>query len=544
MKKHKRLILDLLITFFIVTTIVFAAPIKPIASFEFAKKEYQQKEPIEVIDTSYSAEDKRIIQREWMTVIDKKRKTASKASILLKDADIGQYEVFLRVKDQTGAWSDWGSRKLSIRKSQSIDVTVFKVEKDIYAIGEKLSFIYPYSNPNELKIRSQKWTYKNLATGIKVAGKPKYFKKAGKYEVTLQIQDEWNNWSAPKACIIKIGNTIIQRDGYYLFMKGKPGDLLEGYIDKDYNTFESAADVEIEDKEGTLIVSNSPERVSTSGMLYKDTVSGKGRLLVHHQNAAEINKKLVITAAASDNEDVNLSISNKAIKGPSRDILGTGQAALREYLKGIVKKNYTLKPGEPQCIYDSSGNKAWKKEDVISGLLDFESDGNVTFTVASLDVNSEVDNLSNLSVLKRDNHIRGTFGVIERYYTVDLAQIDQPAKLVIGKSSAEWVTGKDALTGEQVENAGNYGVSVMIKVKNHEDIGIVLNARGGAYLGAIKGWDGKVFDSPREEVLSDKKIATLIGMIKANAPNQFVYMLPNGSAAPVLFGFVPQKFWK
>lgn len=544
MKKHKRLILGLLITFFIVTTVVFAAPSKPIARFEFEKKEYQQKEPIEIIDTSYSPEGKRIIQREWMTVIDKKRKTNSGLSVLLANAAPGQYEVFLRVKDQTGLWSDWGSRKLWIKKSQSIRVTSFKTEKEVYAIGEKLSFIYPYTNPNELKVKSQKWTYKNLATRIKVAGKPKYFKKAGKYEVAMQIQDEWGNWSEIKTCVVKVGTDVIERNGYYLFMKGNQGDLLEGYIDKDYNTFESVTDVEIKDIEGTLLMSNSPERISTSGILYRDTVKGKGRLLVHHQNAIGLNKKLVIIAASDGNEDIHLSISNNAIKGPGRNILGTGQAALREYFKGRGKKSYTLKSGKLQCIYDSSVDKGWKKEEVISGLLDFESTGNVTFTVAVLDAASSLNNLSNLSILRRDNHIRGTFDVIERYYTIDATHVDNPVKLILGKDPVEWVTGKDALTGEEVKNMGNYGVSVTIKVKNHEDMGIVLNARGGAYLGAIKWGNNKVFDSPREEVLSDKKIATLIGMIKANQPNQFVYMLPNGSAAPVLIGFIPQRFWK
>jgi hypothetical protein len=523
---------------------MLAAPIKPAASFEFEKKEYQQREPMGVLDTSYSPAGEKITRREWMTIIDKKRKTSSNLSLLLKSAEPGQYEIFLRVKDQTGLWSDWVSRKIWIKKSQPISIMGFKTEKKLYAIGEKIDFIYPYDNPNGLKVKSQKWTYKNLATGIKVAGKPKYFKKAGNYEVTMQVQDEWGNWSVPKTCSIKVGTSIIERNGYYLFMKGKQGDLLEGYIDKDYNTFEDVTDVQIEDKAGTLIVSNSPERISTSGILYRDTVKGKGRLLVHHQNAVGLNKKLVITATLAGSEDSRLYVSNQAVKGPDRDILGTGQAALRDYFKGIGKKDYILKPGKPLCIYDSSLYKAWNKEDVISGLLDFESNTDVTFTVAVLDTSSSLNNLVNLSILKRDQHIRGTFCVVERSYTVDAAQIDNPAKLVLGKSQEEWITGKDALTGESVKNMGNYGVSVLIKVKNHGDMGIVLNARGGGYQGAIKWGSAKVFDSPREEVLSNKKIATLIGMIKANQTNQFVYMLPNGSSAPVLFGFVPQKFWK
>jgi hypothetical protein len=249
-------------------------------------------------------------------------------------------------------------------------------------------------------------------------------------------------------------------------------------------------------------------------------------------------------ATSNESSPINLALSNYAVKGPSRDILGMGQASLREYLKGISQKKYVLKPSSPICIYDSSLNRNWKKEEVISGLFDFASDGNVTFTVAALDYSSSNNNVSGLNTLKRDVHIRGTFDVTERYYTVDGTHIENPAKLVIGKNDEEWVTGIDALTGETVKNRGNYGVSVFVETKNQQDMGVILNARGGAYQGAIKWGNNKVFDSPKEEVLSNKKIATLIGMIKANEPNQFLYMLPNGSAAPVLFGFVPQKFWK
>ncbi len=544
MKRHKQLITCSIIVLLVCITHLYAVDIKPVAQFEFTKQTYQQKEPIEIRDTSYASEGKRIIQREWLVLINKKQRKGPNLPALLNNVEPGQYEVFLRVKADDGKWSETISRKLTLQKNKSITITTFKMDKPIYAIGEKLGFIYEYDNPNELKIRSQKWTYKNLDTGSKIAGKPKYFKRTGKYEVTMQIQDEWGVWSPSKTCIVQVGTDKIERDGYYLFTKGKQGDLLEGYIDKDYNTLDSITDVTIKDKEGVLLVSNSPERIPSSGILYRDTVKGEGRLLVHHQNATAVSKKLVILATTTENREVSLSLSNQAIKGPHRNILGMGQEALRDYFKGSSTKKYILKPGQTLSIYDSSISKNWKAEEVISGLLDFRSDGNVTFTVVALDYNSSLDNLKELSILAKDAHIRGTFNVIERYYTVNLADINKPSKLTIGQGSEEWVSGTDALTGEKVQNRGNYGVSVFIEVKNHEDMGIILNARGGAYQGAIKWGNGKVFDTPTEEILSSKKIATLVGMVRASAPNQFVYMLPNGSAAPVLFGFIPEKFWK
>lgn len=544
MKKELKLLLGMIGVLYLLGGLLQATPLKPIAQFEFTKQSYQQKEPIEVIDTSYSLDGQKITQKEWRILKDKREKKSSNLSTLLNNIELGQYEVSLSVKTQDGKWSDATKRTLQIIKSKPIKITTFKMDQPMYAIGEKLGFIYEYDNPNELKIRSQKWTYKNLATGAKIAGKPKYFTRAGKYEVSLQIQDEWGIWSTPQVCIVQVGTQKIERDGYYLFTKGKQGDLLEGYIDKDYNTFEDIRDFTVEDKPGILMVSNSPERILSSGILYRDTVNGEGRLLVHHQNALNISKKLVVIATNNEEKEIKLAIKNQAIKGPHKDILGMGQAALRDYFKGSAKKEYVIQPGQTVCIYDSAIQRDWKKEEVISGLLDFESNGQVTFTVATLDYQSAINNVSKLTTLKKDMHIRGTFSVTERYYTIDATHISNPAKLVIGSQNEEWLIGKDALTGETVKNMGNYGLSVFVEVKNHEDMGIILNARGGAYQGAIKWHNGKVFDSPTEEVLANKKIATLVGMVKANTNNQFAYMLPNGSSAPVLFGFIPERFWK
>ena len=54
----------------------------------------------------------------------------------------------------------------------------------------------------------------------------------------------------------------------------------------------------------------------------------------------------------------------------------------------------------------------------------------------------------------------------------------------------------------------------------------------------------KVFAVPNEEVLSTQKVAALVGLIKSGATNEMVYMLPNGSSAPILFGFIPKAVWK
>lgn len=518
---------------------------KPIAVFNFEKSSYQLGEPITVQETSYSKSGNKITQKEWMTIVGGKRKTSPNIHTLLKGIQPGSVEVFLRVKDEKKVWSNWTSHKIEVKTAKQLKIINFKTEYDSYDIGEKLQFTYNYDNPNDLAITSQRWRYKNIKTGASViSGKPKYFSKAGTYEVSLELQDEWGNWSNKAACTVKVSEQKIKRNGKYLFTRGKQGDLLEGYIDKDYNTFEELEDVQVTDIPGTLIVSNSPESISSSGILYKDTCEGTGRLVVHHLNNTTHSKKLMVIASTPENQPVKLTVKNLAIKGPHKDILKTGQAVVREYFETKPEKTYTITPGALTSIYDSSQIKKWENEEVISGMFDFESDGPITWTVVSMDVESPLAYLSKLQILEKDMHIRGTFDVMERQYRINITQLKNPGKITIGGGTDEWLVGKDALTGKSVVNRGNYGLPINMYLESTEDMGIIINARGGSYLGAIKWNKNKVFDTPSEEVLSDKKVAALIGMVKAGTTTEWTYMLPNGSSAPVLFGFIPAHLWE
>ena len=544
MKRYK-IIGFILWIILVIPSISHAKSLKPVANFNFVKTSYQLNEPIEVMDESYGLDEKKIVKREWMCMVNGKKKTSTNIKSLLSNVKVGEIEVFLRVKDSAGIWSDWMSRKVKIIANQPLKITSFKSKQTTYGIGEKLQIHYTYENPNNIDIKSQRWRYRNITTnGSTVSGKPKYFKKAGVYEITLELQDEWGNWSNKVVCKVTVSNKVIERNGYYLFNKGKQGDLIDGYIDTDYNHFREGNNIEVIDTYGTLLMSNSPESIYSSGILYKDTTTGVGRLLVHHQNRTAYSKKLLVLVSTPNSQAVTLKISNKAIEGPNKHVLKTGQNAVLNYLKGSKAQNYTVNPGQVLCIYDSSTVAAWKTNEIVSGTLDFESSGEVTWQVVVMDEKSSLSHLDQLSVLGRDVHNRGTFNVIERQYILDLKNISEPVKLVLGGEQEEWLEGLDALTGETIWNKGNYGLPIRITIKNNEDMGVIVNARGGSYLGAVRWNKNKIFEIPNEEILTTQKVAALVGQIKSQATNEIVYMLPNGSSAPILFGFIPKAVWK
>jgi len=75
-------------------------------------------------------------------------------------------------------------------------------------------------------------------------------------------------------------------------------------------------------------------------------------------------------------------------------------------------------------------------------------------------------------------------------------------------------------------------------------MGIFLNSRGGGFQGAIKWEDGTVYNVPTQGILGQLTTrAAVIGILQKGETKTFEYILPNGSAAPVLIGFVPTSYF-
>ena len=88
-------------------------------------------------------------------------------------------------------------------------------------------------------------------------------------------------------------------------------------------------------------------------------------------------------------------------------------------------------------------------------------------------------------------------------------------------------------------------MSYNITITAKEDTGIILNPRADMFRGAIE-WQGVgVYNVPKVgNIYSNIAKAISLGTIKAGETKTIEYMLPNGSSAPVLLGFIPKSYWE
>lgn len=523
----------------------------PNAYFYFGQSTYTEGQNVGIIEASTDPEHDKIVERRWKISGDMNWE-GSDIQSKFKTPKIGTYTVALQVKDKRGLWSDWYEREITIEPNKAPVITFLEPFKASYAQGENIKLTYSYDNESWEEITNEKWTYRHAEDpeNKAILGKPKALFTEGDYIVTLEIDDAFGNRSAKMETTLRITDNVLKSELMYRFTEGNVGEVIDNFEKVNYRDYADAYVSETGRVSGTMIMSDSPEVVSRDGLLYRDVINGKGRMLLHHlngYNASGIsgdNRRLVLVAENTSNKPVKVIITNKSVKGPATDILRIGQKVLFDYFVGSEKEVYTLQPGERQFIYDSKASK-WTYGQCISGLMDIETTGEVTFTTAAIKHGVTLQDMVGMELLQQDVHPRGTFDTTQLNYKVILTG-EEPTKLLLGTGTEEWINGHDAITGEIVQNRGNFGITYRITVSAAVDTGVILNPRATNFRGAIK-WDddtSKVYNIPETgSFTADTSKAAVLGVIKAGETRTFEYMLPNGSAAPVLIGFIPRAYW-
>lgn len=287
--------------------------------------------------------------------------------------------------------------------------------------------------------------------------------------------------------------------------------------------------------EGTLILSNSPETVKKEGILYQDTFSGESRIVFHHVNAiAHKIPRLRISVKNNTLKEQMLWIKQAGYALPQYDYLEAGSSLLENYYQCQQSEIFFLLPGQEQVIYCSPSG-AWHKQMVLSGMLDVVTNGELQITfLASHSL--EQDDLEALQPLEKDLAPRGTFkGLVKEQYIY--IPVGQKSYYLIEDEQTDWIKGWDALAGEKAINYGNYGVLYKIHLMATTNTEVFVCPRGGIFRGLLRWEDGQMIRIDRPHVFKNHKERVGIGNIKQGEIRTLEYMLPNGSAAPILIGF-------
>lgn len=407
-------------------------------------------------------------------------------------------------------------------------VAEFTVQKDVVAQGETVIYEDQSYDPDGDQITEIKWN-----------GKVEAFFEPGEYRVTLTVIDSHGSWSEPFSRVITVTEEVKMNKLTYSLHNPVPGEPLD--ISHIPVLTLKKVDPAVTMSREKIIISNSPETVREDGILYSDVSSGDNRIYYHHLNGSTETKTIYLLAVNQGINPVKLTVKKWGSAGPS-DPMAVGRMSAYSYLDFTGKAHYEeLQPGEV-LVFNEGINNIIPPGQTVNGMFDVRAENELLFAVVVAGDTNTVEELINLPVLPRDGlHIRGTFNLAQRYMSV-VIKGGEPACLVVADGKEDlYLYGKDYSSSELglvTKDKGNYGLAYHIKIRSEQRVGVILNPRGGIFVGAGK-WDGKAFYIPNRGILKPQTEGALIGVIEPGREKVFTFIPPAGSYLPVRLVFLP-----
>jgi hypothetical protein len=362
----------------------------------------------------------------------------------------------------------------TIARDTTRPVARFTTDKREYKLGEPVRIIEFSYDPDGQPI------------SLNFVGRQEAYFSPGEKRITLIATNRGGRSSDPHTVQFRITSDVFASPRDYAL---RFTDIGRTFPDSDILSYPVLAS-QREDSPKPLMVSNSPEVVTQSGILYEDSFNGSMRLLAYHINQMPRSARFKILITNTESTPTTVHIERFGETVSTRIVAVLGQVSLMDFLTSGPREALSLAPKQTLAFYVSEALATGHGLNIMADLI---STGKVTLSLVAADENAVPSSetispaaiLSSLSVLEPDRiHVRGTFVGATRNLRVRME--GNVGKVVIGDGILDpHLEGFDALTGEPVKLRGNYAVTYQITLENSSSTALAFSARGGMYAGAV-----------------------------------------------------------
>lgn len=497
------------------------APKAPTAAFEVTPTEiYAQQTQVQYADKSVIPSGTGMLNEVW----DGRQDIFPEA---------GTYTITRQVQDGNGVWSEPYSVTIEVKPPNQAPVADFTTDKTVYRIGENILYT-DRSTDDENSITSTKWS-----------GNEKVFFAAGEYPVVLEVTDRHGLTTQVTRNITVSSEVLYTRDEYdrlYTPIGEKyamNGSTILNYPLVSFTPVSEPAQ---------MMRSNSPETLTSEGIVYEDQLVGDIRFMFHHLNNLGDPVKIYLLATNYGSVTANVGTGASGMGGPNTQVSATGKMSTARYLTSLASNPattwQTVKPGETKEVLPLISQRALKNNEVLSAFADLVTDQRLEFHVVVVkEGKNPVTELPNLTyLLERDLHVRGTFDGTNRSIEINETIGNTPQRLAIGDGKLDtYLTGYDGMTGNLEINKGNFGVLYKMKLTHVAPRTLIsLNPRGGYYMGAFL-VNGKLVTLPASTpILSNSNEAGVLYRTgNTEETVDLVFMIAPGGNLPLMMLFTP-----
>jgi hypothetical protein len=417
--------------------------------------------------------------------------------------------------------------------SNSKPVARFTFGKPTYRIGEPVKYVDLSYDPDAEGL-TYEWK-----------GKEEAFYKAGKYLVTLKVTDGKGLVSDMYSRYIEVQNqTMFSTDLERQLYTSPVGTIIKANWPMLYAHFLEIPELPkkvTEDRSRTMLMSDGPETFYEKGILYQDTLNGKGRLYASHMNGMDEKVQFVIMATNSGTKPVTIRTTNRGEVYPSiyAHLIGH-QSAVEFMTNDKIDEKLTIPAGQTRAYIQMPD---FHPGQGMNALYDVETDGPIQFSFMAMDAVIETP-ISLYPLLYKplpfDGHIRGTFPITEKRWDIDASSFTKASRIVFGDNISDPnQEGYDVFRQQKVYEDGNYGVVYKIHLDKPRRMAVLLLARGGAFKGPLK-FNGELVLVPQSGVITAFEQIQVLHRTDGTEPSlEIEYIPPSGSAFPVDLIFYP-----
>jgi hypothetical protein len=411
----------------------------------------------------------------------------------------------------------------------SIPVAKFNFAKATYKLGEPIKYIDLSYDPDAEGLVKYEWK-----------GNEPVFFTPGTYPITLTVWDAHGNKSETYLRNLTIEDTVHLSEVEYPIYHKPVGSFIKTDWSTLWGSFWNLPQLPKQvttDNSRKLLVSDSPEEFMEKGILYQDSVNGKGRLYADHINGTKEKVTLAILAKNMSNKPVTIKTTNKGEVWPSVYANLIGNEASVDFLMNDPRNDSMEIPAGQTFIY--SQMPEFYPGQGVNLFYDVETSSEVQFSFVATNQVSQ-STLNQLPMLAFNGHVRGSFPVSEVKWNVDASSFAKPNRLIIGDGTTDpFQPGYDPMRKQNVLNEGNYGVVYKIHADKPRKMAIMLLAYGGVFKGPIK-INGEISLVPQSGVITAFDGMQILARTTGDEEALDIeFTPPAGSAFPIDLIFYP-----
>ena len=305
---------------------------------------------------------------------------------------------------------------------------------------------------------------------------------------------------------------------------------------------------------GRLIFSDSPEAPDTPGRLYEDGTldatdeATRNRVFLYHANGGEgIRVKFAVVITNLGASDGILIVRKRGLAGPTADYLYAGKVAFKRWLLSRPSPPVSVPAGTVVSLDSELDQVTAAPVELVHGIWDYSFDQPHKIAVCVLEASDDPLTCTDLPLLQRDTHQRGTFDRADKVYSTDRdAMIDsindiQQFPIAGDTPNDPDATGTDQTDGSPQVLGGNYGILYRVRLQtlssDSRNLGFLFNPRGGPWGGAVRAsrgiTPGSVFLIPPSTAAVDSNTVGAIEGKYAPDPSQVIWMqfMPTGGSS-------------